>query len=173
MIVSFEVPGEPMALPRARVEIRKSRSGKAYPHHYTPDEAKRYENHVHFYALQAGLRKHFGPVSIKITATFERPVFMTDGNQEAWPASRIQHTAKPDGDNIAKIVLDGLRRFFHDDSQVFEIEIVKVWADLAFPKPMVRVVVHCHPELEALKIRREAAVAANIRRKIRKVGRAP
>jgi len=68
------------------------------------------------------------PVSVRITATFERP------KSKMWkrkPTPAYPHTSRPDADNIAKAVCDSMEKasVLHNDSCVYELTVVKWVAD--------------------------------------------
>ena len=42
----------------------------------------------------------------------------------------LQPTLKPDADNIAKIICDGLNSIaYKDDKQIISLQVLKVWTD--------------------------------------------
>ena len=58
---------------------------------------------------------------------------------------RILPTKRPDADNVAKIVLDGLNKVaWEDDTQVVEMMVIKRYAE----EPLVAVIVE---EIDALR----------------------
>lgn len=120
---TFTIPGKPFAKQRPRFSRQ---SGRAF----TPNETVSFEQTVGNVALP-----HFpvpidGPVRVTIWATFEPA--------KSWPKKKTAallnrpHTQKPDLDNIAKAICDGLNRIaFSDDSQIAEIQSRKVWGPVA------------------------------------------
>lgn len=124
---TFTIPGTPFAKQRPRFG-----RGRAF----TPRETVSFERTVGTLA-----RPHFpepmeGPVKVTIWATFAVPV--------SWPLRRRRealhnaHMQRPDLDNIAKAVCDGLNRIaFVDDKQIAELHVRKVWGET--PRTVVSV----------------------------------
>jgi Holliday junction resolvase RusA-like endonuclease len=115
---SFTVPGRPCA----KQSLRFTRTG----HRYQPIDVLAYCDKIAFYATQAsngcGLLR--GPLSISIIAHFAVAPSWSKKRQLAaqW------HAQRPDGDNLLKAVLDGLKTVvFHDDAQVSRITLEKRW----------------------------------------------
>lgn len=130
MRVTFTVPGKPFAKQRAR----STRQGRVY----TPKETVSFERTVGQIAAQHFPAPITGPVSVEIIATFATP--------DSWSAKKRAasihrpHTQRPDLDNIAKSICDGLNRIaFADDGQVAQITARKVWGLTA------QTVVHVEP----------------------------
>ena len=108
------IPGEPYGMPRPRFAMR---TGAVY----TPSEAKAYKRKV------AGIWKvathgetFHGLVQVDYIAYFQIPKSATKSAQEAMRDGTRLPNRKPDGDNIEKIIWDGLMegRAFEDDKQV-------------------------------------------------------
>ena len=121
-MISFTVPGDPVAQPRHKVSIR----GKK-PVAYIPDDhpIHAYKEAVRLSArvAMAGLAPAEGPVLVTILFRFARPKSHTK-------AARLDdnHTQKPDLDNLAKACLDALNGIcWADDSQVCQIRASKAW----------------------------------------------
>ncbi|KAF0134886.1 MAG: endodeoxyribonuclease RusA [Methylocystaceae bacterium] len=69
-----------------------------------------------------------GPVAMTVSATYLVP--------KSWPKKRVAaalwRTAKPDADNIAKLVTDACNEIvFEDDAQVAELTVQKRYGPLA------------------------------------------
>ena len=121
-MISFTVPGDPVAQPRHKVSIR----GKK-PVAYIPDD-----HAVHGYkqAIQlagkvamAGQAPVDGPVLVTVLFRFARP----KSHSKAARADD-NHAQKPDLDNLCKAVLDALNGIcWADDSQVCQIRASKAW----------------------------------------------
>ena len=117
--IAFTIPGKPYAKKRPRFSRKIGRA-------FNPRE-----NEVAEASIGAIAATHFpqpftGPVALEIIATFAIP--------ESWPKAKkaaLAHkpyTQKPDCDNIAKAVCDGLNRIaWADDSQVYELSVRKIW----------------------------------------------
>lgn len=65
------------------------------------------------------------PVSVRIVAVIARPKRLMGSK---WPSGRIWCGSRPDADNLAKSVLDGLRDWWTDDSIVAELLVQKLYA---------------------------------------------
>jgi len=122
MRVTFEIPGKPFAKQRPR----STRQGRVY----TPKETVGFENSVGHIASQHFPEPIAGPVSVAIYATFEPA--------KSWSKKKVAehinrpHTQRPDLDNCAKAILDGLNRIaWGDDGQVSELTVRKVWGPRA------------------------------------------
>ena len=98
--VMFVVPGRPHGKRRPRVTMR---GRKAIV--YTPRESREYEQRVAWEAKAAGARPVDGPVGVRIICVTSR-------------------RNRPDLDNAAKSILDGLNGVaYADDSQVVELHV--------------------------------------------------
>ena len=138
-MITFVVPGEPVAKARARVALR---GGKV--HAYTPKRTEDYERAVALAAKAAAVTRLAGPVALDVVAVFEVPASWSRARREA--AIGAPHTSRPDGDNIAKAVADALNGIaWDDDSQVAELRVVKVYGAV----PCVRVTVRALAAKEA------------------------
>lgn len=124
------IPGEPQAWQRAGV----GRNG-----HFTRTRTARFEHAVAICALAVQLPKGMrGPLLVSIMAVFGRPKRLArrDG-------ARQYKATKPDADNIAKGVLDGLKDHFHD-AEVSDLHVHKRWAAVG-ERP------HTHVEIRQLR----------------------
>jgi Holliday junction resolvase RusA-like endonuclease len=121
-MITFEIPGKPFAKQRPRA----TRQGRVY----TPKETVSFERIVGQIAMQHFPKPLENAVSVTIRATFEPP--------KSWSKRKTAeylnrpHTQRPDLDNCAKAILDGLNRVaWGDDGQVSEINVRKVWGPAA------------------------------------------
>lgn len=121
-MITFEIPGKPFAKQRPRA----TRQGRVY----TPKETVSFERTVGQIGLMHFPQPIEGPVKVSIWATFEPP--------QSWSKKKTSehlnrpHTQRPDLDNCAKAILDGLNRVaWGDDGQVSEINVRKVWGPAA------------------------------------------
>ena len=118
--LTFTVPGVPVAKGRPRV----TRAGK-FVRTYTPSETVDFENRVRFAAQQAGAVPLTGPVAVEILARFP----MKGQPRKRVPRPEAWKPTKPDLDNVAKAVLDGLEGIcFASDAQVVDLRAQKVHA---------------------------------------------
>ncbi len=88
---------------------------------YTPKTTVKYENSVkNAYVSAGGIYYDTAPIQIKITAYYKR----------AKSNKMLQPTLKPDIDNIAKIICDGLNSIaYKDDKQIISLQVLKVWTN--------------------------------------------
>lgn len=128
-IISFTVPGLPVPKGRPRFMVR----GKL-ARVYTPDKTARYEKLVGTYGVTAMGGRYPLRNPFIICMRFVLPV------PQSWPkARRIAALAgacpmmsKPDLDNLAKTVLDGLNGIVYaDDCQIIEMSLTKSYGDNA------------------------------------------
>lgn len=115
-MLSFEIPGDPVAKARPRATMMMGRA-----HLYTPAKTEKYEARVAIFAQQAmaGRPVFEGPVALSVTALFPIPPSWTKKRQAAARAGAEHHTKKPDLDNVLKAIKDGLNGVaWKDDSQV-------------------------------------------------------
>jgi len=116
MEIRFSVPGTIRGKQRAR-------SGNG--HHYTPAQTVNYQETVRAYYAQAAKGKSFGKQKVRalIHARFALPKSrrLTDHPGQFCDKA-------PDGDNIAKIILDALNGVaYDDDRRVPDQRVIKVW----------------------------------------------
>lgn len=120
MKLELTIPCTPVAQPRARARIAKTRKGKAFVQMYTPVKADGFKD-----ALILATRAHkdfpkepwTGPVGFTCEIFFERPARLS---RKCDPAGAIRHTSKPDFDNVIKAVCDAMTTagLWKDDAQV-------------------------------------------------------
>ena len=102
---------------QGKARPRFTRQGLAY----TPKSTVEYENSVkNAYVSAGGIYYDTAPIQIKITAYYKK----------AKSNKMLQPTLKPDTDNIAKIICDGLNGIaYKDDKQIVSLTVLKVWTD--------------------------------------------
>ena len=128
--IIFTIKGEP----RGKGRPRFTKTGRIY----TPTETAQYETLVGLsYQNSARGYKFTSPVRVTIKA-FQKPPKKSKKVVEAMLNGRILPTKKPDLDNIAKIILDGLNKVaWDDDTQVVEMMVIKRYA----AEPLVAVII--------------------------------
>lgn len=112
--IKFTVYGKPQGKARPRFTCQ----GRVY----TPKQTADYEQQIRQAYISAGgqLISDTAPIQIKITAYYKK----------AKSNKMLQPTLKPDADNIAKIVCDGLNGIaYKDDKQIVSLTVLKVWTD--------------------------------------------
>lgn len=120
------IPGKPVG--KARPKFRGA-GFKVIT--YTPPATKKYEKEVaRIYKQSAGVLYTEIPLRVRILAKFPIPESWSKKNKEKALKCEIKPNKKPDLDNIAKIILDGLNGVaYTDDKQVTSLEIEKVYSD--------------------------------------------
>ena len=116
------IPGKPVG--KARPKFRRA-GFKVIT--YTPPATKKYEKEVaRIYKQSAGVLYTEIPLRVCILAKFPIPESWSKKNKEKALKGEIKPNKKPDLDNIAKIILDGLNGVaYTDDKQVTSLEIEK------------------------------------------------
>jgi len=136
MQIMFTVYGEPVAKGRPRFSTR----GK-FPVAYTPAKTKTYEDEVRLIATKAkGSGSTLeGSVGVFIYITFSVPQSYSKRKREACLSGEQKHTKKPDLDNVAKALIDGMNGIiFKDDSQITSLHVTKVYGEVGKVEVLVR-----------------------------------
>ncbi len=133
MSVTFFAAGDPKGQPRPRAFAMKLGNGKYSARVFDSGTAEGWKSQVALAARAAMPPVHFyGPVRVQLSFMFRRPKSHYRRNGLLMPNAPICHTSKPDADNLAKAVLDCLTqlgRFWHDDSQVSELIVLKFYGE--------------------------------------------
>lgn len=133
--ITFTVPGPPQGKGRHRTRVVQVRNGKSFATQYADQKTKDYEGLIRGLALRAMREcRVFDalqcPVRLEIMATFEVPKSWPKWKLEAAIDGRISPTTKPDIDNVAKAICDGLNGVaWIDDAQVVSISVWKVYGN--------------------------------------------
>lgn len=143
--LSFTIIGDPQGKARPRF----SRAGKGV-RTYTPTATQKYEELVRYCAVSARQKEKVKPISadmsISIKAYFKVPTSYSKKRKHNCLAGVERPSKKPDSDNIAKIVLDGLnpkmkrsktlhkmvclqQGLYQDDKQVVSLSVEKWYAE--------------------------------------------
>ena len=136
MQIMFTIYGEPVAKGRPRFAKRGN-----YIQTYTPVKTKTYEDEVRLLATKAkGSGSTLeGSVSVFIYISFSVPQSYSKRKREACLSGEEKHTKKPDLDNVAKAVIDGMNGIiFKDDSQITSLHVTKVYAETPAVEVMVK-----------------------------------
>ena len=119
-MIEFEVKGKIHGKQRPRF---------ANGHAYTPKETRDYEKHIAMSYLGQG-GKYYGEkrIAVWILATLEPPKSWSKKKRTQAIGKPV--TVKPDGDNIEKIVFDGLEGYaYKNDKQVNPHGIYRVYGE--------------------------------------------
>lgn len=143
--LTFVIPGEPQGKARPRFS-RASKSVRTY----TPTATQKYEELVRYCAVSARQKEKVKPISadmsISIKAYFKVPTSYSKKRKHNCLVGIERPSKKPDSDNIAKIVLDGLnpkvkrskalhkmvclqQGLYLDDKQVVSLSVEKWYAE--------------------------------------------
>jgi Holliday junction resolvase RusA-like endonuclease len=118
--ITFDVAGDPVPQPRARISTRGG-FGRAYVPQKHPVHA--YRRAIAFEAMKAGATPGRGRVSVVIDAVFVRPAYHKTKSGLKVSAPDLP---RQDVDNIAKAVLDALNGVaWVDDTQVSRLVVEK------------------------------------------------
>lgn len=121
--VVIEIPGKPIGKGRPKF----SRQGN-FVRTYTPEKTASYENFVRYLWMQSGEEKMEGPLKATIYAFFKIPQSVSKKKRKEMLLD--YHTHKPDADNIAKSILDGLSGIaMDDDAQVVWLDVHKHYSE--------------------------------------------
>ena len=118
-IIRIVIPGQPVSKLRPRV----TRTG----HTYTPEKTVRYEKLVQDMWRVYG-SESFGdsPIRMDIDLYMQIPASVSKKKKEQMLNGQIKHTKKPDSDNVAKAISDGLSGLaYTDDAQIVELTVRK------------------------------------------------
>ena len=129
MQICFEVPGQP----RGKGRPRFARRGN-FVKTYTDAATASYEDQIRFYALRA-----MGS-SEPLKTALEAFIYVRLPVPKSYPKKRVAAclsglewpSKKPDWDNVAKSICDGMESIiFVCDSQIVECHVRKVYAEVA------------------------------------------
>lgn len=127
-MITFFVPGQPVAKGRPRVTTR----GGNFASMYTPAKTVAYEGLVAHSAkvAMAGAPLIDGPVFARLQIVLQIPASWSQKKRSAAIAGQVYPTTKPDIDNVEKAIFDGLNGVvWRDDVQVVEVAKRKCYGD--------------------------------------------
>jgi Holliday junction resolvase RusA-like endonuclease len=124
-MITFEIPGDP----RGKGRPKFARRG-AFTTTYTDDKTAAYENLVALAARDVMQRQGQalmeGPVSVLVYCGFRVPASTAKSRVGQMLQHLILPLKKPDADNVAKAVLDGLNGVAYlDDTQVTDLTVIR------------------------------------------------
>ena len=100
---------------------------------YTPAKTKVFEAYVAAYykKMTEGYKFDQGtPLAVTILFAMPVPSSKTKKTKKDMIDGRIQHTVKPDLDNLSKALLDALNGVaWHDDSQIVQLNVQKIYSE--------------------------------------------
>ena len=115
------IKGEPVAQGRPRFS---SRNGFIRVH--DPAKSAKYKKLVRGTAEKYCSKPIEGPLSVRIDVFRGIPASWSKKKRERANMGELKPTVKPDADNYAKIILDGLNKIaWYDDNQIVELIVTK------------------------------------------------
>lgn len=131
--IRISITGNPIAKGRPRFRTIKA-NGNEFTQTYTPGKTRAYETHVRVTAtgVMQGhqLEPLVGPLGVTLAVFLPVAKSWPKKRRVACLEGRELPTPKPDLDNVAKAVLDGLAGIvFDDDSQICEMVLTKRYAE--------------------------------------------
>lgn len=124
--VFFSVEGKPLAKQRPKA----TRQG-GFVRIYTPHKTKNYEEKIkQTYLNTIGNIKLEGALESEVTGVFPIPKATPKAIKDKMINGEINHTKKPDCDNMGKIVFDALNNVaYDDDSSICKTYINKIYGE--------------------------------------------
>lgn len=144
--IRFSMVGDPRGKGRPRATIRGAHASV-----YTDDATRKYEASITALARQAmGDRPPLeGPLHVALRFRMPIPKSASKRDKAAMAAGEIAHISRPDADNLAKAVLDGIaedaalkikllkrdepaagaRVMFRNDSQITGLSVTKIYSE--------------------------------------------
>ena len=123
------IHGEPVAQGRPRFRVQKKKTSKGVidtVRVYDPAKSAKYKKHVAGVAEKCFYKPIEGALSVRIDVFRGIPSSWSKKKREKANIGEIRPTTKPDVDNYAKGVLDGLNKIaFYDDNQIVELTVTK------------------------------------------------
>lgn len=133
LMIYFKFHGEPVGKGRPKITTRGQ-----FAHAYTPKKTKEFEEAIKFEFMSSTSERmpvyeKDIPLKIEMEFGFEVPKSYSKKKREACLLGNIQHTKRPDADNIAKAVCDALNGYaFEDDSQIVFMQLEKVYSEESY-----------------------------------------
>lgn len=126
------IPGLPQGKGRPRLRVVTGKDGQAFASAYTPAKTRIYEGIIATAGSAAmnGAPPLQGPLMLAFVARLPVPQSWPSWKREAALLDSVLPTTKPDLDNLAKALLDGLNEVvWRDDVQVVEVRARKVYSE--------------------------------------------
>jgi len=128
-MVCFDIEGNPV--PKGRPRFRRT---KTFITTYTPKKTLDFEDQVKKAAQDAMGKTDLLETPIAVYLYFRLPIPQSYSKKrsEACLSGSQRHVKRPDLDNLAKSVLDGMNGIvFKDDSQITSLHCTKVYSNVA------------------------------------------
>jgi Holliday junction resolvase RusA-like endonuclease len=131
IFLAFELQGKPGHKARHRSRIVFPKAGRPFIHNYPDPDTEAYEKMLAQYAALMMRRRPptTRPITLLVHSFRSIPVSWTPREKEAALIGAILPTSRPDWDNYGKITdaLNGV--VWHDDAQVTDGRVIKVYSD--------------------------------------------
>lgn len=140
MTIKFTIPGNPYGKGRPNARIVHVTGGKSFVNMYTPSETVAQEKIIaQICRYTMGPRKPFScPLGMEVVAYHPIPTSWSKKDRAEALVGTMQCVAKPDLDNVVKLVLDALNRVaYEDDKQVISLTAKKFYSS----DPRVEVII--------------------------------
>ena len=125
MVVKVELEGKIVAKGRPKFSTRGG-----FPRAYTPKKTRDFESYVRMMTKKVFKQPFENPVEVDILIKKKPPKSWSKKRKKQAILGEIAPTAKPDIDNYAKSILDGMNGVaWTDDSYIVELKQQKVYAD--------------------------------------------
>lgn len=126
MTVKFTIPGQPVGKGRPKFS-----TVCGHVNTYTPAKTANYEALVKYgYQIQCrGFKfEKKVPLDVRIIAYFGIPTSVSKKKAKMMREHVIRPVAKPDTDNVAKVLLDALNGIaYYDDAQIVDMQVRKFY----------------------------------------------
>ena len=134
MQLAFEIYGDPKGQPRPRAFARKM-GARYVAGVYDSDVADEWKRDVDNAIANAMWRPFLGPLKVRIAFLLRRPKSHKNAKGALKESAPTFHVAKPDLDNLAKLVLDRITKagVWEDDSCVTELILSKQYTATGQP----------------------------------------
>lgn len=126
-VLAFSMNGEPRGQGRPRATARGG-----YASIYKDPKSRRYEASVRSVAQAQmnGREPLDGPLSVSLRFRMPIPKSASKRDKTAMAAGEIAHCGRPDLDNLAKAIFDGMNgAVFRDDAQIVRTFLQKIYAE--------------------------------------------
>lgn len=130
-MITLMIKGKPVPQGRPRFRIVQPKGKAPFASCYDPAESRAWKEEIKRQAIASGHQMLEGALSMELTFHMLRP--------KSLPKKIVHHMKKPDVDNLAKAVKDGMEGvFYKNDSQVCSLRVRKVYC-LEHPGVQVRI----------------------------------
>jgi Holliday junction resolvase RusA-like endonuclease len=122
-VITFTIPGAPVGKGRPRI----ARRGR-FTSMYTPEKTASYESLVKLagFEAMAGRELFTDALSVTLDVWVQIPASWSQRKREQAVSGAVRPTTKPDLDNVAKAIFDGLNGIaWKDDVQVVRAVVTK------------------------------------------------